>query len=94
MGGFQLVLCSEVSLFSECPLSEVSLVNHDQCFPLSPSLELGEVEHARKYYHSTGDVAGTLFRMPKARYVERQLLLGLQKHAVVHNYLGAFNFVR
>lgn len=63
-------------------------------FPPGPPLELGEVEHAREYYHTTGDVEGTLFRMPKARYIERQLLVGVQKHAMLHNYLGAFNFVR
>ena len=38
-------------------------------------------------------MAGTLSRMPKNRYVERQLLQGLEKHAALNNYLGALNFV-
>lgn len=58
-------------------------------------LENEEVSVAREFYESSGgDVTGTLARMPKSRYVERCLLLGLQKHKDLGNYLGAFNFVR
>lgn len=62
-------------------------------FPPSTVLESEETESARKYYQSGGDAVGTLSRMPKSRYIERQLLQGLEKHASVNNYLGAFKFV-
>ena len=53
-----------------------------------------DVSAAREYYQSSGrDASGTLTRMPRKRHVERQLLLGLQKHASSNNYYGAFSFV-
>lgn len=56
--------------------------------------ESEEVSSAREYYQSSGgDVSGTLSRWPRYRYLERQLLQGLEKHASLNNYLGALNFI-
>ena len=49
---------------------------------------------AREYYQITGDIAGTLSRVPKSNYIERLLLQGLERHAPSNNYLAAFNSVR
>ena len=60
---------------------------------LEPS-ETEELSSARQYYWKTRDIAGTLARFPKARNLETQLLLGLQKRGPKNDLLGALNFVR
>ena len=60
---------------------------------LEPS-ETEELSSARHYYWGTRDIAGTLARFPKARNLETQLLLGLQKREPKNDLLGALNFVR
>jgi tRNA pseudouridine13 synthase len=42
---------------------------------------------ARKYYRDTGDVSGTISKMPKKHVIERNLLFGIKKHGRTLNAL-------
>jgi tRNA pseudouridine13 synthase len=52
-----------------------------------------DIAKARTYWKETRDARGTLDIMPRWMVVDRQLLLGLQKHGG-QQYLNAFYSVR
>lgn len=48
--------------------------------------------NARKYFIDTGDVKGTLKKLPKQLHIEKYILEGLDKHGHT-NYLGSFQYL-
>lgn len=95
-GSFRLSVVGRLSSFGGSTLVDPKVSDcRLHCVLLLGSAESQEVASAREYYQSSGgDASGTLSRWPKYRYMERQLLQGMEKHASLNNYLGALNFVR